>query len=205
MAKSKDQIQVPLKSLLSIGIPASIVILIATATATFILVKDIKQDHIDALETRIQGKGDLLDEYRERLHLTSKSSTAFSIMSNKELRDKALEVVSSIRDYFEKIENEDRRLSSLQYQEMQSAKTEAERQQVWSKYTNKLTQKSSEQQLYYSRTFQTDTILLRDEILTRLPKGNKDNKVYNHYEYPINQLCMTDVVNNLERIAKSLP
>lgn len=201
MAKSKDQIQVPLKLLLLIGIPAFLVII----GGTFGLTKYISKQNIDALKTRIQGKDDLLDEYRKRLDLISKSSTAFSTMSNKELRDKALEVVSSIRDYLEKTKNEDMRFWSLQNQEMQSAKTESERQQVWSKYANKSRQNSLEQQSYYSRNFRADTILLRDEILTRLPKGSKDNEVYNFYEHPINQLIMTDVVNNLERIAKSLP
>lgn len=210
-----EQMQIPLVKFLAWAIPIVIVII----SGAFILGRYIKQEYIDIfeerikakqanidlLETRIQSKEDLLNEYRERLHLTSKSSTAFSTMSNKELRNKTLEVVSSIRGYLEKIKNEDMRLFFLQSQEMQSTKNKAEQHQLWLKQTKKSSQNSLEQKLYYSRNFQTDTILLRDEILTRLPKGSKDNKLDIHYEHYTNQLSMTFMVNDLERIAKSLP
>ena len=88
---------------------------------------------------------------------------------------------------------------------MQSAKTENERIQVWTQFSNRLVQRSFEANLDFSRRLGTDSILLRDELLSRLPKASKDDKVYEFYEHPTNVLGMTALANDLERLAKSLP
>lgn len=56
MAKSKDQVQVPLNSLLKIGIPASIVIIIAIVSGIYKLATYISHQNIDTLKTSLDQR-----------------------------------------------------------------------------------------------------------------------------------------------------
>jgi hypothetical protein len=50
-----------------------------------------------------------------------------------------------------------------------------------------------------------DTILIRDELLSRLPKDERGNDVHILYEHPTNLLGMEEVASDLEGLAKLLP
>lgn len=153
---------------------------------------------------RIQAKDDQLDDYRARLHLVSATGTAYSHMTKDELREKTLATVSEIRDFLEQYSTEQHKLLEKSRQ-TGDAKTEEERHQVWTLFTNKITELYNNQNLYYTNNFKTDTILLRDELLSRLPKSVRNEEAYSMYEYPVNPIGMEMVATDLERLAKSLP
>jgi hypothetical protein len=164
---------------------------------------------IETKEERIQAKEDQLNDYRERLHLISESGTIYSRMTNDELKKKTFMLVSNIRDFLEKTEAESSKIfaqDNYQYeQQMNKAKTEEERKQAWDLFVYNRMKSGSDSGSYFTRNFKTDSILLRDEMLSRLPKGSKNDEAYFLYENPINTICMTMVTDDLERLAKSLP
>src|SRR5215813_8830204 len=62
------------------------------------------RENVDVLKGRIGAKDDqlvskdiLLQEYRQRLHITEKTSTSYSLLTNEELRIKSLELVERLR------------------------------------------------------------------------------------------------------------
>lgn len=56
----------------------------------------------------------------------------------------------------------------------------------------------------YEREFKVDVMLLRDELLHRLPEYQPIEKVEMFYERPTNDIGLRRVVNDLERMAKML-
>jgi hypothetical protein len=83
--------------------------------------------------------------------------------------------------------------------------TEEERQRKWQEQTNAAIQRSFETRSDFESQFKVDSILLRDELLSRLRPDAKNERAYRMYESPINPLVMEEVVGDLERLAKSLP
>lgn len=57
----------------------------------------------------------------------------------------------------------------------------------------------------YDKRFKVETIVLRDELLTRLPNESKNEQGYARYEHPVNPIGMGMVADDLERLAKLLP
>lgn len=165
----------------------------------------IKNERIAQKDDQLVAKDDLIAEYRERLHLTPTTDTSYSRLTNNELKQKALEVVSQTRDFLRERNERDTRLRDSEWEEMFAAKSEEEKHRIWNKFVT-ITMESSQKLISdYKEKFKVDTILLRDELLSRLPKDARDDNSYSMYEHPINPIGMEIVATDLERLAKSLP
>jgi hypothetical protein len=87
---------------------------------------------------------------------------------------------------------------------MVSAKTEEEKQKLWHHFTSSSSQRNLQRNVQYNSKFKVDSILLRDELLSRLPQGSKEERAYNLYEHPTNPIGMEMVIVDLERMTKLL-
>ncbi len=90
-----------------------------------------------------------------------------------------------------------------QQAQRKKAESEEEKQRIWDSHSNQLISESYEICGEYDRRFKVDALLLRDELLSRLPKEAK-KRAYSLYEHPINPICRGMVADDLERMAKSL-
>lgn len=160
---------------------------------------------VEILNQRLAAKDDQLTEYRERLHLTPTTDTSYSRLTNNELKQKALEVVSQTRDFLRERNERDTRLRDSKWEQMSAAKSEEEKHRIWNKFVT-ITMESSQKFISdYEEKFKVDTILLRDELLSRLPKDARDNQSYAMYQYVANPIGIEMVASDLERLTKSLP
>jgi hypothetical protein len=57
----------------------------------------------------------------------------------------------------------------------------------------------------YKEKYWADAILLRNELLRRLPKNLRQPQLSGIYQYPTNVLGVEAIADNLELLAKSLP
>ena len=57
----------------------------------------------------------------------------------------------------------------------------------------------------YKEKYWADAILLRNELLRRLPKNVQPSQLSTIYQYPTNLLGVAAIADNLELLAKSLP
>jgi len=163
------------------------------------------EGQIKSLQERLEAKDDQLADYRERLHLVPTDQTAYSRLTNDELKQRALSLVSKIRNFVERIEEEDRKALDAQVTAIRTAKSEEGKNQIWQQYTQESVRSSLEHKSDYDKRFKIETILLRDEILSRLPEETRKGHAQDMYEYPINPLGMKEVADDLERLARSLP
>ena len=162
------------------------------------------KERLLGLKERLEGKDAQLDEYRGRLHLIPVSGTSFSRLSNSELQRRVLDVVAEIRPFLAERGSRDRSLLFARTGRGREMSDE-ERQRDWDAQTNALLCNSFETATDFDNRYKVNTILLRDELLSRLPDGSKNEREFRAYEHPTNPIGMRMVADDLERLAKSLP
>jgi len=175
----------------------------AVAAWRFTSLLETMQEKLRMSDERIQAKEELLNEYRQRLHILEATRTDFSRMTNDQLKAKALSMVSDIRNFFIQAQDEQKKLILFEQQVMMSAKTDEERKQASDLLAIRLPELSYELNVSFSGRFKDNSILLRDELLSRLPK-NADSNESHLYEYPVYLLGVDAFANELEQLAKGL-
>ncbi len=169
----------------------------------FVAVSYIYKERIEGLKQQVANKEDFINDYRQRLHLVDKNKTAYSTMTNQELKTKTNEVIPKMRSYLEQIEQQNNARHNIYRQKQINANSDEESKKLFTEYTsreNLIPSLNSE----YSQKFQSDAILLRDEIASRLPK-DKGSSVPLDYEHPTNPIGLRLVINDLERMNNLLP
>lgn len=125
-----------------------------------------------------------------------------------ELKTCALEFVSKLRRAADEYENESYKLLEEGSEKIRAAKTEEQKNVAWNQNSTTELRLSRDYMRRYSNVFQIDAILLRDEMLKRLPVGSKSNDTIisrgGAYESPTNPLGIRAIIADLERLAKLL-
>jgi hypothetical protein len=172
----------------------------------FLIGKWYFSGRIDTMKIWIQQKDDLLDEYRQRLKMIpiDETGSKYTRMTHDELKRAGLELAGKVRELIVEDQRKSHTLSMAQRAQMMNAKSQEERNQAWEKFTNQLMSRSYETRDKYDKRFKVDAILLRDEMLSRLPESAKNKSAYSLYEHPTNPIGMGMVADDLERLAKSL-
>jgi hypothetical protein len=131
--------------------------------------------------------------------------TIYSQTSNKELKQKAIQVVKNVRGLVESYEKKERELRSeydrKDSSDMNRGTADASRKQ-WLKESDLLHESTMR---YYKEHYWADAILLVQELSKRQPKKAKESEPFELYQYPTNVLGLTAIANHLELTAKSLP
>jgi hypothetical protein len=129
--------------------------------------------------------------------------TAYSRLDDRELKSEVTKLILKINLYLEKKKNQDAKQAEFFKQQMQDAKTEQEKKLVLEAETHHATSQPSIDSEYKER-FRSDAVLLRDELLSRLPRDAKKDRRY-MYEHPGNTIGMQKIIDDLDMLAKSLP
>jgi hypothetical protein len=155
---------------------------------------------------RLQAKDDMLGYYRERMGLRPADKTPYSGMRNSEIGAKALKMTVELRQFSGQQSRATSEATLAHQQEMMAAKTEEERAKIWRKYVEEITFENSLNGIY-SRKYKADVLLLRDEILSRIPEEKRAGFINDGilYEIPTNPIGLNQVADSLERLAKLLP
>jgi hypothetical protein len=130
--------------------------------------------------------------------------TIYSNTSNKELKQKALALVKSIRGLVDSYNKKDRDVMA-EYDkknkpEIRTDERKAMRDQ-WLKESDAVHDSAMRS---YKENYWSDAVLLRNELFRRLPKLNQKN-LAPIYQNPTNVLGVQLIADHLELIAKSLP
>jgi len=128
------------------------------------------------------------------------------LLTNAKLKSQTLGTVTSIRSLLEEYQSKNNELFSSRFSNFEKL-SEEERHRHWVEETNKSTQLLSQLQAAYNSKYKINAILLRDELLSRLPKEiTKDrNDINRSYENVVNTLDILEVADDLERLSKLLP
>ncbi len=160
---------------------------------------------IETLQQRLLLKDEQMAIYKSRLDIRLAETASIAQTANKALRQKALTLVGELRAFLQQSMEESQGISMAQMRAVADAKTEEEKNQVWHKYTDESLRRSFSMNAEYDRRFKAETILLRDEIVSRLPTKPQNTQTTFRYEHPTNPIGMEMVATDLELLAKRLP
>jgi hypothetical protein len=139
--------------------------------------------------SRLEARDDLLRGYQQKLGLGPFKKRAYSRLKNLELKNKAIELAQSIRAFTAMADS-------------QISAESANFSSFWPYVASQ-----------YSNDFKVASVLLRDEILTRLSqsagaiyqKSDPKGMMAFVYQNPVHTHSMEMVADDLDKLAKMLP
>src|SRR5262249_13674040 len=131
--------------------------------------------------------------------------TVYSKTSNKELKEKALALVKSIRGFVESYNRKNRELMTEYDKKDKPEMTTDERRAVRNQWLKESDAVHDSAMRSYKKNYWADTILLRNELYRRLPKKGDQKDLAPIYQNPTNVLGVQLIADHLELTAKSLP
>lgn len=137
---------------------------------------------LKANEERLQAMKDLVEEYREQLHL-SPAANRYGNMSTARLVASAKEFVGKLRKEEEVYSARSRQLSDERMEAIRKATTEEERQTLWQNMNSRDSQFYEEQRARWDREYKSEAVLIREEMLARLPKETREKMTITHGAY----------------------
>lgn len=201
------------------GAPLSFLVALALLSAAIIIgarswfekVMAELREQVSTLKERIEGKDEILDQYRERLKIIedgkANSGTAYSRLSDDELKRRTLLLVGQLRDFISRRERESREISDSHWRRSIEAGTEERRKDLWHRQNSEYSQQSLRTNTEYDQHFRIEAILLRDELLSRLPDeavASRTPRTSTSYEHPTNLFGYREVADDLEKLGRIL-
>ncbi|MBU4231108.1 MAG: PIN-like domain-containing protein [Desulfobacterales bacterium] len=136
-------------------------------------------------------------------------ATKQSLLSNEEIVERALHIVKELRVQLAEERRASESLSNQRMSAMRSATTQEEKNNIWETFNQIDREPTQRLMQLYKFNFKVDAILLRDEMLARLPEDillSKRERSFPHmYEHPTNPLGLEAVIDDLEYLAKCMP
>lgn len=159
----------------------------------------------ETLKERLHLKTEQAESYKDRAIKYDQKVWEVVESDTAVLRDRTLNLVGQIREFIERYSRQDDSVRQNDWAEMAQANTEEEKQRLWYKFTRTSSRLSTDRNAEYERRFKVDTLMLRDELRSRLRDYRPDNHIDQMYEHPTNYFGFYDVATDLEKMAKLLP
>ena len=146
----------------------------------------------------------IADRLRAKIQTSNPSRTAYSELTNRLIQVASFDLIAKMRKYVQNKEMDNNK-RMIYYQDlMRNAKTREEKDRIWNMQTSELITGPSLNS-EYSAKFKVEAILLRNELLKRLPAIPPNPREFSDYEYPTNPIGLNMLIDNLEMLAKQLP
>lgn len=156
-------------------------------------------------EQRIRAAAEVIRNQRP-------SGTAFSGLPNSDLKREALALAKRIRRYYEQ---ECEAEADIERADSQISGTWADLEAYRRRAEEKRDERTRSRGAHFKSTFKIDAVLLRNEMIFRLPPGQPPGGIWGpggEYHFPLSQYEEIDslwklemIANNLEALAKLLP
>ncbi len=161
-------------------------------------------EELTGLNGRIQSKDRLLDEFRAQLREQQPTET-LQEYSDSELRIRVFRVVDRIRTALRGLSPvDDVRMAHQVWRGMYGAKTDDERNRIWSQHARDVARRHGEFSSWYEREAKGETLLLRNELRRRLGVHAVSPVVDREYEAAPGSRGARVVADDLERMAREL-
>lgn len=166
------------------------------------IVDQIRESNATLTE-RLHLRSEQTETYREKAAKYDEKLAEIVDSGTPELKEKTLKLVNDIREFVGRYQRLDQSSQSNEWTDLRRAQSDEEASRLWNRYTDKITDNSYERNAEYERRFKVDTLMLRDELLSRLPDYQSKVREFT-YEHPTNYFGFNGVADDLERMAKSL-
>ncbi|WP_339521643.1 hypothetical protein [Pseudomonas sp. EL_65y_Pfl2_R96] len=158
----------------------------------------------ETLKERLHLRSEQTEAYREKAAKYDEKLAEVVDFGETELRDKALKLVADLREFIGRSRRLDTSIHDARWFNASHADTEQEKNRGWDEYARTMINNTYERNDEYDRRFKVEAMMLRDELLSRLPGYESENEVEFSYERPTNFFGFSFVADDLERMAKAL-
>jgi hypothetical protein len=131
--------------------------------------------------------------------------TVYTDTSNKELKPRIMRLVNDIRQLVYAYKKKDGELLAASDQRDTADAAKEQRKKLRDQWIKDSEAAHDAMMRQYKEKYWADAILLRNELLRRLPKNMRQPQLSGIYQYPTNVLGVEVIADNLELLAKSLP
>jgi hypothetical protein len=131
--------------------------------------------------------------------------TVYSNTANKELKPRTMQLVNNIRRLVYAYKKQDGELLAVFDKRDSADITKNEKKRVRDQWIRESGAAHDSFMREYKEKYWADSILLRNELLRRLPNNLRQPQLSGIYQYPTNLLGVEAIADNLELLAKSLP
>ena len=140
----------------------------------------------------------------EKVLIPPEKATAYSNLSNEELKNRSVKLVSAIRDLTRAFYQEDDRLRATADESSGKTTSQVERDRIRKTWLDESDKLHGMFMARYQTNFWADAILLRQAIVSKIggAPGALNPMLFQH---PTNMLGVEQVANSLELLGKSLP
>lgn len=158
----------------------------------------------EALSERLHLRSEQTESYREKATKFDEMLTQVVDSGANELKDRTLKLVSDIREFVGRFQRLDSSNDDFRFFGARDDSSDMRKDLEWDRHTRTMINNTLERNAEYERRFKTDSIILRDELRSRLPDHIPEEGFENAYEHPTNNFGFNFVANDLERMAKKL-
>lgn len=142
------------------------------------------------------------------ISLTNQEKNKYANLTNTQLKDVTVKFVAELREFATRVNrdetpaDDDIRDMMNQLQKTSDANSVTE---TLSSVDISILRRNEEHQAEYSKRYRVTAIVLRGELLARLPKGHRNETPLLMYERPTNFFGYCIIADDLEKLANSLP
>ena len=139
----------------------------------------------------------------EQIAIPPAKATAYTVLSNEELKNKSLQLVKAIRDLTRSYYQEDERLRMIADEKSATTASPAEREKIRKAWLDDSAKVHDQYLDRYKNNFWADAILLRQAIVAKVGGApGSENPIL--FQHPTNILGVEQVANSLDLLGKSL-
>jgi hypothetical protein len=151
------------------------------------------------------AQGERVAAGRRTAHVDETERTVYTNTSNKELKPRVMRLVNDIRQLVYVYKKKDGELLAASDKRGREDTARDERKRAREQWIKESDAAHDATMRQYKERYWADAILLRNELVRRLPKNLRLPQLAAIYQYPTNLLGVEAIADNLELLAKSLP
>ena len=155
-------------------------------------------------ELTASSKNEEIAEYGQQPVIRQATTKYYARLANDELREESLDFISQIRKFILKWGVVENQMALSLMDEMPAKTSEEEKQRIWQHYVSTSNSVLETRILDYEKEFRTKAILLRNELLSRLPDLRRNKSADSFYQKTDNPVDIRKVMDNLTLLTESL-
>jgi len=150
------------------------------------------------------SKNEEIAEYGQQPHITPATTQYIARLANDELREESLDFVSQMRKFILKWGVVENQMALSLIDEMPTNTSEKEKRRIWQHFFSTSNLVLETRVLDYEKEFRTKAILLRNELLSRLPDLRRNKSADSFYQKADNPVDIRKVMDDLTLLTESL-
>lgn len=158
----------------------------------------------ETLTERLHLRSEQTEAYREKAAKYDEKLAEIVDSGETELRNKTLKLVGDLREFIERTERLEHSTRDTQWFGAGKIDSTQERSRHWDEFARAMMNNTYARNDEYDRRYKSEAIILRDELLSRLPGYEHQDKGKYSYEKPYEQAGFRFVADDLERMATAL-